>query len=492
MVVSLPLWVLVLLVAVAVGVGRLSSSSVSSTNNNRKKFWCPRCEKQQHQNVFVGNQQQGDDDDDDDFDDDERLCGGGKRRRGGWWWFFGRRIGRRGEGTVEELVKELRALEKRVEEQTKGSFLNAKVREILCDVEEEREENNTKTTKEEEDAEMMESSPTASTRESFETSRRKKEEQQQQEKKERGASANDEPVRAAERSAATSGNGSEPMSWTHTNANEEEEGEEITSPDDGFTKVTRKAERKEEMRRRRLEEDLEAERRREQTKREREEKKAREEAERMQNRVEDFKREKERTEKQDADIAMWRDLATKRLAEAGVYKLAEEGDLYAVLTLTMEDMASQIVNALKSIEEYYKKALKRFHPDTSRTIEQKVFNEETFKILRMSRDKWVEKGKPLSEKQPQTGPQTPREAKFSKRDAQSTGKKWSRATGSSGTRRGSPPSNGSNASSQTNGGFRDPFSNAQRHGFTNAAKKPFSTEQRKSNENQPSSPSTRL
>ena len=321
-----------------------------------------------------------------------------------------------------------------------------------------------------------------------------------QEKKERdedGANANDEPSvrRAAERSAAattTSGNGSEPMSWTHTNANEEEEGEEITSPDDGFTKVTRKAERKEEMRRRRLEEDVEAERRREQTKREREEKKAREEAERMQNRVEDFKREKERTEKQDADIAMWRDLATKRLAEAGVYKLAEEGDLYAVLTLTMEDMASQIVNALKSIEEYYKKALKRFHPDTSRTIEQKVFNEETFKILRMSRDKWVEKGKPLSEKQPQRGPQTPREAKFSKRDAQSTGKKWSRATSSSGTRRGSPPTNGSNASSQTNGGFRDPFSNAQRHGFTNAAKKPFSTEQRKSNENQPSSPSTRL
>ena len=351
----------------------------------------------------------------------------------------------------------------------------------------------------------MESSPTASTRESFETTttsrrRKKEEEQRKQEKKERdedGANANDEPSvrRAAERSAAattTSGNGSEPMSWTHTNANEEEEGEEITSPDDGFTKVTRKAERKEEMRRRRLEEDVEAERRREQTKREREEKKAREEAERMQNRVEDFKREKERTEKQDADIAMWRDLATKRLAEAGVYKLAEEGDLYAVLTLTMEDMASQIVNALKSIEEYYKKALKRFHPDTSRTIEQKVFNEETFKILRMSRDKWVEKGKPLSEKQPQRGPQTPREAKFSKRDAQSTGKKWSRATGSSGTRRGSPPTNGSNASSQTNGGFRDPFSNAQRHGFTNAAKKPFSTEQRKSNENQPSSPSTRL
>ncbi len=471
-VVSLPLWVLVLLVVAAVGVGRLSKKAST-------KKWCPRCRREKQR------RQSGEEEEEE-------------------------------EGTtpgVEALVKELRALEKRVEEQTRGSFLNAKVREILCDVEEEREENTTtKTTttkeEEEEDAEMMmESSPTASTRESFETTttttsrrRKKEEEQRKQEKKERdedGANANDEPSvrRAAERSAAattTSGNGSEPMSWTHTNANEEEEGEEITSPDDGFTKVTRKAERKEEMRRRRLEEDVEAERRREQTKREREEKKAREEAERMQNRVEDFKREKERTEKQDADIAMWRDLATKRLAEAGVYKLAEEGDLYAVLTLTMEDMASQIVNALKSIEEYYKKALKRFHPDTSRTIEQKVFNEETFKILRMSRDKWVEKGKPLSEKQPQRGPQTPREAKFSKRDAQSTGKKWSRATGSSGTRRGSPPTNGSNASSQTNGGFRDPFSNAQRHGFTNAAKKPFSTEQRKSNENQPSSPSTRL
>ena len=471
--VSLPLWVLVLLVVAAVGVGRLSKTKAST------KTWCPRCRQNEKQL--------------------------GRRRRRGE---------EEEEGTtpgVEALVKELRALEKRVEEQTRGSFLNAKVREILCDVEEEREENTTtKTTtttkeeEEEEDAEMMmESSPTASTRESFETTtttttsrrRKKEEEQRKQEKKERdddGANANDEPSVRRRAAATTSGNGSEPMSWTHTNANEEEEGEEITSPDDGFTKVTRKAERKEEMRRRRLEEDVEAERRREQTKREREEKKAREEAERMQNRVEDFKREKERTEKQDADIAMWRDLATKRLAEAGVYKLAEEGDLYAVLTLTMEDMASQIVNALKSIEEYYKKALKRFHPDTSRTIEQKVFNEETFKILRMSRDKWVEKGKPLSEKQPQTGPQTPREAKFSKRDAQSTGKKWSRATGSSGTRRGSPPTNGSNASSQTNGGFRDPFSNAQRHGFTNAAKKPFSTEQRKSNENQPSSPSTRL
>ena len=88
----------------------------------------------------------------------------------------------------------------------------------------------------------------------------------------------------------TSGNGSEPMSWTHTNANEEEEGEEITSPDDGFTKVTRKAERKEEMRRRRLEEDLEAERRRPASRNENERRRRRERKRReMQNRVEDFK-----------------------------------------------------------------------------------------------------------------------------------------------------------------------------------------------------------
>jgi hypothetical protein len=307
------------------------------------------------------------------------------------------------------------------------------------------------------------------------------------------------------------------MSWAQTKSDEGEE--EITSPSNEYTRVVSKTKKQEEARRRKMEEEEAEKRRREETKREREEKKTREEKARVQNRMEELKRENERSEEQNLLRERWREEAMKHLRESGAYEHAEKNDLHAFLTLTMKE---EIGIDRASIETWYKRAQRKFHPDKSQnmTEEEKVLNEEIFKTLVLLLKRWTENGKPLGRKQPpRRRPETPPEAKFSKQeqdDFKSTERTWNRAHAKSGTRRRSSPSekknNGgsstSNNDSSRSNGFHfssNPFSNAQpprqqkqhqqqqQQQQQAGLKKPFSTGPKKSKtDSQPSSPSTRL
>lgn len=398
------------------------------------------------------------------------------------------------EGIIEERVEQKQ--KKLVEEME--TAVKRRVEEALREIEEESKKK--KETKEEkEDVEMTDSSPTASAARAA-----------------RSASTRTSPVAPGTTPSKTaSANGTEDMSWAQTKSDEGEE--EITSPSNEYTRVVSKTKKQEEARRRKMEEEEAEKRRREETKREREEKKTREEKARVQNRVEELKRENERSEEQNLLRERWREEAMKHLRESGAYEHAEKNDLHAFLTLTMKE---EIGIDRASIETWYKRAQRKFHPDKSQnmTEEEKVLNEEIFKTLVLLLKRWTENGKPLGRKQPpQRRPETPPEAKFSKQeqdDFKSTEGTWNRAHAKSGTRRRSSPSekknNGgstSNNDSSRSNGFHfssNPFSNAQprrqqkqhqqqQQQQQAGLKKPFSTGPKKSKtDSQPSSPSTRL
>ena len=401
------------------------------------------------------------------------------------------------EGIVEERVEQKQ--KKLVEEME--TAVKRRVEEALREIEEESKKK--KETKEEkEDVEMTDSSPTASAARAA-----------------RSASTRTSPVAPGTTPSKTaSANGTEDMSWAQTKSDEGEE--EITSPSNEYTRVVSKTKKQEEARRRKMEEEEAEKRRREETKREREEKKTREEKARVQNRMEELKRENERSEEQNLLRERWREAAMKHLRESGAYEHAEKNDLHAFLTLTMKE---EIGIDRASIETWYKRAQRKFHPDKSQnmTEEEKVLNEEIFKTLVLLLKRWTENGKPLGRKQPpQRRPETPPEAKFSKQeqdDFKSTEGTWNRAHAKSGTRRRSSPSekknNGgstSNNDSSRSNGFHfssNPFSNAQprrqqkqhqqqqqqQQQQQAGLKKPFSPGPKKSKtDSQPSSPSTRL
>ena len=401
------------------------------------------------------------------------------------------------EGIIEERVEQKQ--KKLVEEME--TAVKRRVEEALREIEEESKKK--KETKEEkEDVEMADSSPTASAA-----------------RVARSASTRTSPVAPGTSPSKTtkSANGTEDMSWAQTKSDEGEE--EITSPSNEYTRVVSKTKKQEEARRRKMEEEEAEKRRREETKREREEKKTREEKARVQNRMEELKRENERSEEQNLLRERWREAAMKHLRESGAYEHAENNDLHAFLTLTMKE---EIGIDRASIETWYKRAQRKFHPDKSQnmTEAEKVLNEEIFKTLVLLLKRWTENGKPLGRKQPpQRRPETPPEAKFSKQeqdDFKSTEGTWNRAHAKSGTRRRSSPSekkkNGgsstSNNDSSRSNGFHfssNPFSNAQpprqqkqhqqqqQQQQQAGLKKPFSTGPKKSKtDSQPSSPSTRL
>ena len=187
---------------------------------------------------------------------------------------------------------------------------------------------------------------------------------------------------------------------------------------------------------------------------------------------------------------MWRDLATKRLAEVcRVYKLAEEGDLYAVLTLTMEDMASQIVNALKSIEEQEsaEKVPSRYISyDRTKSFQRGNIQN----LAHVTRDKWVEKGRAVKSNHKQARKHHGRR-NFPNETLNRPGKsgrvrpvRAARAVGRH-RRMGPTPLRKRTVVFATRSQTRNVTA-------LRARGNRFSTEQRKSNENQPSSPSTRL
>ena len=402
------------------------------------------------------------------------------------------------EGIIEERVEKKQ--KKLVEEME--TAVKRRVEEALREIEEESKKK--KETKEEkEDVEMADSSPTASAARAA-----------------RSASTRTSPVAPGttpSKTTKSANDGTEDMSWAQTKSDEGEE--EITSPSNEYTRVVSKTKKQEEARRRKMEEEEAEKRRREETKREREEKKTREEKARVQNRMEELKRENERSEEQNLLRERWREEAMKHLRESGAYEHAEKNDLHAFLTLTMKE---EIGIDRASIETWYKRAQRKFHPDKSQnmTEEEKVLNEEIFKTLVLLLKRWTENGKPLGRKQPpRRRPETPPEAKFSKQeqdDFKSTEGTWNRAHAKSGTRRRSSPSekknNGgsstSNNDSSRSNGFHfssNPFSNAQpprqqkqhqqqqQQQQQAGLKKPFSTGPKKSKtDSQPSSPSTRL
>ena len=399
----------------------------------------------------------------------------------------------------EKQISELEKKQKKLVEEMETA-VKRRVEEALREIEEESKKK--KETKEEkEDVEMTDSSPTASAARAA-----------------RSASTRTSPVAPGTTPSKTaSANGTEDMSWAQTKSDEGEE--EITSPSNEYTRVVSKTKKQEEARRRKMEEEEAEKRRREETKREREEKKTREEKARVQNRMEELKRENERSEEQNLLRERWREEAMKHLRESGAYEHAEKNDLHAFLTLTMKE---EIGIDRASIETWYKRAQRKFHPDKSQnmTEEEKVLNEEIFKTLVLLLKRWTENGKPLGRKQPpRRRPETPPEAKFSKQeqdDFKSTERTWNRAHAKSGTRRRSSPSekknNGgsstSNNDSSRSNGFHfssNPFSNAQpprqqkqhqqqqQQQQQAGLKKPFSTGPKKSKtDSQPSSPSTRL
>jgi hypothetical protein len=382
----------------------------------------------------------------------------------------------------EALVDELAERVDSIEEALSPVKLEAKMREILLQ--------SSKKVVEKEDVEMMDSSPSESKDSIREANNGTK-------KRTTAASATSPVEKPA--TPSPSGNGTEDMSWAQTNDEDGAWDEEITSPrGDNFTRVKTKSKKKEEAKLRKMkeEEESEAERRNEEAKREREKKK-REEEERKKNRVEDLKRKNERLEKERLENERMRVMTDELLSALGASKPAKTGDLYTFLTLTMEEEAFQIGNDVRSIEKYYKKAQIKFHPDKSHTTrEQKVFNEEVFKLLQLCYAEWVGKGKPLGERQPQQRPETPKEAKFSSEENfQGTEGTWSRAR--SGTRRKSSPSstkNGWSTSNASSGFHHNPFSNAQQQNYQRerAAKKPtfFSAKKKSSDNSQPSSPSS--
>ena len=356
----------------------------------------------------------------------------------------------------KKQISELEKKQKKLVEEMETA-VKRRVEEALREIEEESKKK--KETKEEkEDVEMADSSPTASAARAA-----------------RSASTRTSPVAPGTTPSKTtkSANGTEDMSWVQTKRDEGEE--EITSPSNEYTRVVSKTKKQEEARRRKMEEEEAEKRRREETKREREEKKTREEKARVQNRMEELKRENERSEEQNLLRERWREEAMKHLRESGAYEHAEKNDLHAFLTLTMKE-ENGIDRA--SIETWYKRAQRKFHPDKSQnmTEEEKVLNEEIFKTLVLLLKRWTENGKPLGRKQPpRRRPETPPEAKFSKQeqdDFKSTEGTWNRAHAKSGTRRRSSPSekknNGgsstSNNDSSRSNGFHfssNLFSNAQ-------------------------------
>jgi len=386
----------------------------------------------------------------------------------------------------EALVDELAERVDSIEDALSPVKLEAKMREILL------QSSSKKGVVEKEDVEMMDSSPSES-KDSI------REENGGTQKRTAAASTTSPVEKPA--TPSLSGNGTEDMSWAQTNDEDGAWDEEITSPrGDDFTRVKTKSKKKEEAKLRKMkeEEESEAERRNEEAKREREKKK-REEEERKKNRVEDLKRKNERLEKERLENERMRVMTDELLSALGASKPAKDGDLYTFLTLTMEEEAFQIGNDVRSIEKYYKKAQIKFHPDKSHTTrEQKVFNEEVFKLLQLCYAEWVRKGKPLGERQPQQRPETPKEAKFSSEENfQGTEGTWNRAR--SGTRRKSSPSstkNGWSTSNASSGFHHNPFSNAQQQNYQRerAAKKPtfFSAKKKSADDSQPSSPSTRL
>lgn len=400
----------------------------------------------------------------------------------------------------EKQISELEKKQKKLVEEMETA-VKRRVEEALREIEEESKKK--KETKEEkEDVEMADSSPTASAARAA-----------------RSASTRTSPVAPGttpSKTTKSANDGTEDMSWAQTKSDEGEE--EITSPSNEYTRVVSKTKKQEEARRRKMEEEEAEKRRREETKREREEKKTREEKARVQNRMEELKRENERSEEQNLLRERWREEAMKHLRESGAYEHAEKNDLHAFLTLTMKE---EIGIDRASIETWYKRAQRKFHPDKSQnmTEEEKVLNEEIFKTLVLLLKRWTENGKPLGRKQPpRRRPETPPEAKFSKQeqdDFKSTERTWNRAHAKSGTRRRSSPSekknNGgsstSNNDSSRSNGFHfssNPFSNAQprrqqkqhqqqQQQQQAGLKKPFSTGPKKSKtDSQPSSPSTRL
>jgi len=405
------------------------------------------------------------------------------------------------EKEISERRRLERIIEERVEKKQKKlveemeTVVKRRVEEARREIEEESKKKKEK--EEKEDVEMADSSPTASAAAA------------------RSASTRTSPVapETTPSKTAKSANGTEDMSWAQTKSDEGDE--EITSPSNEYTRVVSKTKKQEEARRRKMEEEEAEKRRREETKREREEKKTREEKARVQNRMEELKRENERSEEQNLLRERWREEAMKHLRESGAYEHAENNDLHAFLTLTMKE---EIGIDRVSIETWYKRAQRKFHPDKSQnmTESEKVLNEEIFKTLVLLLKRWTENGKPLGRKQPpRRRPETPPEAKFSKQeqdDFKSTEGTWNRAHAKNGTRRRSSPSekknNGgstSNNDSSRSNGFHfssNPFSNAQprrqrqqqqQQQQQAGLKKPFSTGPKKSKtDSQPSSPSTRL
>jgi len=275
------------------------------------------------------------------------------------------------EGIIEERVEQKQ--KKLVEEME--TAVKRRVEEALREIEEESKKKKEKEKEEKEDVEMADSSPTASAARAA-----------------RSASTRTSPVAPETTPSKTaSANGTEDMSWAQTKSDEGEE--EITSPSNEYTRVVSKTKKQEEARRRKMEEEEAEKRRREETKREREEKKTREEKARVQNRMEELKRENERSEEQNLLRERWREEAMKHLRESGAYEHAENNDLHAFLTLTMKE---EIGIDRASIETWYKRAQRKFHPDKSQnmTESEKVLNGGFCKRMVFLLMRWTRNGKP--------------------------------------------------------------------------------------------------